>query len=140
MILICPKLAVCLTSGCNQASLQQNSHPWDIPQVTLVQGTDIYHNVQLLSGLCSNCKTIYYADHEHVPASEGTEIIKFFLNSAYYLKVGQKLWVNREFSNTVLNAMYDLHASASGWMNFFNDAYGNEDFKLSRRHIWAAFV
>jgi len=36
--------------------------------------------------------------------------------------------------------MYDLHASTSGWMKIFNDTYGNEDFKLSPRHIWAAFV
>jgi hypothetical protein len=139
-LLICPRSSVCLTSGCNKSSLQQNSRPRDIPQVTLIKGTTIHHNVQLLSGCCNNCKTIYYADHERIPASEDTEATKFFLNSAHYLKVGQKLWVNREFSSAVLNAMYDLHASASGFMNFFNDTYGNENLKLSRRHIWAAFV
>ena len=36
--------------------------------------------------------------------------------------------------------MYDLHASASGWMKFFNDTYGNKGLKLSRCHIWAAFI
>src|SRR3979490_3455171 len=66
--------------------------------------------------------------------------MKFFLNSAQYLKIGQNIWVDRQFSAAVLNAMYDLHASASGWMKFFNDTYGNEGLKLSRRHIWAAFV
>ena len=84
--------------------------------------------------------TVYYADHERIPASEGIEATKFFLNSANYLKVGQKLWVNCEFSPAVLNAMYDLHASASGWTNFFNDTYSNEGFEVSRRHIWAAFI
>ena len=108
--------------------------------MTLIKGTDVYHNVQLLSGCCGNCGTIYYADHERIPASKDTEAMKFFLNSAHYLKVGQKLWVNRQFSAAVLNAMYDLHASASGWTNFFNDTYGDEDFKLSRCHILAAFV
>ena len=72
--------------------------------------------------------------------SEGIEAMKFFLNSANYLKVGQKLWVDHEFSSAVLNAMYDLHASASGWTNFFNDTYSNEGFEVSRRHIWAAFI
>ncbi|KAF8805805.1 hypothetical protein BYT27DRAFT_7224681 [Phlegmacium glaucopus] len=139
-LLICPRSSVCLTSGCNKCSLQQNSRPRDIPRVTLIKGTTIHHNVQLLSGCCNNCKTIYYADHERIPASEDTEATKFFLNSAHYLKVGQKLWVNHEFSSAVLNAMYYLHASASGFMNFFNDTYGNENLKLSRRHIWAAFV
>ena len=139
-LLICPNSSVCLTSGCNRCSLKQKSTPRDIPRVTLIKGTDIYHNVQLLAGQCRNCGTIYYADHERTPAAENTEAMKFFLNSAHYLKVGQKLWVNRAFSTAVLNAMYDLHGSASGWMKFFNDTYGNEGLKLSRCHIWAAFV
>ena len=78
--------------------------------------------------------------HQCIPASEGIEAMKFFLNSANYLKVGQKLWVNREFSSAVLNAIYDLHASASGWTNFFNDTYSNEGFNLSHCHIWAASI
>ena len=139
-LLICPNSSVCLTANCNHSSLQQKSRPRDIPRVTLIKGTTIYHNVQLLAGQCGNCETIYYADHERTPAAEDTEAMKFFLNSAHYLKVGQKLWVNREFSRAVLNAMYDLHASASAWMKFFNDTYGNENLQLSQRHIWAAFV
>jgi hypothetical protein len=130
-LLICPNSSVCLTKGCNQSFIQQKSQPRDIPRVTLIKDTDIYHNVQLLAGQCNNCETIYYADHEHTSAAEGTEAIEFFLNSAHYLKVGQKLWVNRAFSIAVLNAMYDLHASASGWIKFFNDTYGNEGLKLS---------
>ena len=139
-LLICPKSSVCLTSGCNRPYLKQNTRSRDIPRVTLVKGTNVYHNVQILSGCCNKCGTIYYADHERIPASEGTEAMKVYLNNAHYLKVGQNLWVNRQFSAAALNAMYDLHASASGWTKFFNDTYGNEDFKISRRHIWAAFV
>ena len=139
-LLICPKSSVCLTSGCNQPSLKQNTRSCDIPWVTLVKGTNVYHNVQLLSGCCGECGTIYYVDHERIPASEGTEAMKVYLNDAHYLKVGQNLWVNRQFSAVALNAMYDLHASASVWTKFFNDTYGNEDFKVSRHHIWAVFV
>jgi hypothetical protein len=139
-LLICPKSSVCLTSGCNRPSLKQNTRSRDIPRVTLVKDTNVYHNVQLLSGCCGKCGTIYYADHERIPASEGIEAMKVYLNNAHYLKVGQNLWVNRQFSAAALNAMYDLHASASGWTKFFNDTYGSEDFKVSRRHIWAAFV
>ena len=108
--------------------------------MTLIKGTNVYHNVQLLSELCTNCKTIYYADHECTPGTKDTEAMKLFLNSAHYLKVGQTFWVNCQFSVAVLIAMYDLHASASGWIIFFNDTYGNEDIKLSCHHIWAAFV
>jgi hypothetical protein len=139
-LLICPKSSVCLTSGCNRPFLKQNTRSRDIPRVTLVKGTNVYHNVQLLSGYCRKCGTIYYADHERIPASEGIETMKVYLNNAYYLKVGQNLWVDRQFSTAAMNAMYDLHASASGWTTFFNDTYGSEDFKISRRHIWAAFV
>lgn len=140
VLLICPRSSVCLTLGCNRSSLKQNTRSRDIPRVTLIKGTEISHNVQLLSGCCDKCGTIYYADHERTPASEDIEAMRYFLNSAHYLKVGQNLWVNRQFSCAVLNAMYDLHASASGWTKFFNDTYGDDDFKVSRRHIWAAFV
>ena len=95
--MICSRSSICLTSGCNQCFLKQNTRSWDIPRVTLIKGTDVYHDVQLLSGCCGKCGTIYYADHERIPASEGREAMKFFLNSANYLKVGQKLWVNHEF-------------------------------------------
>jgi CxC5 like cysteine cluster associated with KDZ transposases/CxC6 like cysteine cluster associated with KDZ transposases len=139
-LLICPRSSVCLTLGCNQSYLKNDTSPRDIPEVTLIKGTTIQNNVQLLSGLCSKCETRYYADHERIPKSRDTEAMKIFLNSAHYLKLGQKLWVNREFSVAVVNAMYDLHASTSGWMKFFNDTYGNESLKLSPRQIWAAFV
>jgi hypothetical protein len=139
-LLICPNSAVCLTAGCNHSSLHQKSRLRDIPCVTLIKGTNVYSNVQLLSGQCNKCETIYYADHERTPASEGTEAMKFFINSAKYLKVGQKLWVDREFSTAVLNAIYNLHASVTGWMNFFKDTYVNEGLNLSRRHVWAAFI
>ena len=45
-------------------------------------------------------------DHERTPASEDTEAKKLFLNSAHYFKVGQKLWVDRQFSVAVLNAIF----------------------------------
>ena len=139
-LVICPRSSVCLTLGCNQSYLKNDISPRDVPEVTLIKGTTIQHNVQLLSGLCGKCETRYYADHEHIPKSRDTEAMKLFLNSAYYLKLGQKLWVNREFSVAVVNAMYDLHASTFGWMKFFNDTYGNENLKLSPQQIWAAFV
>ena len=86
-LLICPNSSVCLTEGCNQSFIQQKSWPRDIPKVTLIKGTDINHNVQLLAGQCNNCETIYYADHECTSAAEGTEAMEFSLNSAHYLKV-----------------------------------------------------
>jgi hypothetical protein len=138
--LICPNSSVCLTKGCNRCFLKQNTLTPDIPKVTLIKGTEVFENVQLLSGFCMNCKTIYYADHERVAATEDTESMQFFLNSAKYLKVGQKIWVDRKFSTAVMNGIYHLHASTSGWANYFNDTYGNNCVTLSRRQVWAAFL
>jgi len=53
-LLICPRSAVCLTLGCNQSSLKQNSQKKDITRVTLIKGMTIHPNVQLLSRWCSN--------------------------------------------------------------------------------------
>ncbi|KDR70295.1 hypothetical protein GALMADRAFT_144954 [Galerina marginata CBS 339.88] len=139
-LLICPKSSVCLTKGCGHCFFKQNTDTKNIPKVTLIKGTEVFKNVQLLSGVCNTCETIYYADHERTPAVEGTEATQFFLNSANYLKVGQKLWVDRQFSKAVMSGMYNLHTSASAWANYFNDTYGNDSVTLSRRQVWAAFV
>jgi hypothetical protein len=138
--LICPNSSVCLTKGCNRCFLKQNTPTPDIPRVTLIEGTEVFENVQLLSGFCTNCKTIYYADHERIAATEDTESMQLFLNSAKYLKVGQKTWADRKFSTAVMNGIYHLHASTSGWANYFNDTYGNDRVTLSRRQVWAAFL
>ena len=49
------------------------------------------------------------------PASGNIEAMRYFINSAHYLKVGQNIWVNCQFSCAVLNAMYDFHASAQNF-------------------------
>ncbi|PPQ92923.1 hypothetical protein CVT25_006599, partial [Psilocybe cyanescens] len=66
--------------------------------------------------------------------------MQFFLNYAVYLKVGQNLWVDHKFSAAVLSGIYHLHASTSGWVNFFNDTYGTDCVTLSHHQVQAAFV
>ena len=108
--------------------------------MTLIKGTDIFKNVQLLSGYCNTCETIYYADHEHTASTVNTEAMQLYQNTALYIKVGQKLWVDCKFSTSVMNGTYHLHASTSGWANYFNDTYGNNCIPLSHCQVWAAFV
>ena len=66
------------------------------------------------------------------------------MNSAKYVKVGQSIWVDRVFSNVLINAMYTFHASASGYKEFWNNSFGkmqpSSSFRLSHRQIWQAFV
>lgn len=115
----------------------------DIPRVTLIKGSKIHENVQVLTGYCPSCNTKYFADHEHVlqPNNKHTKV---YLNSAKYLKVGQSLWVDRVFSNTVLNGMYSFHASASAFTEFWNNSFwsvhSGDAKKITRHQIWQSFV
>ena len=52
--------------------------------MTLIKGTEVFEKVQVLSGICKNCETIYHADHEHTAPTGDTEATQFFLNSAVY--------------------------------------------------------
>jgi len=143
--IICPESYQCVTSGCGFRSLVQTTKQRDIPLVTLVKNHTIHENVPVLTGKCSNCTTLYSADHERSPEiNEENQFTNLYLNSAKYIKVGQSIWVDRVFSNAVVNAMYSFHASASAYMEFWNNSFGKTQqdvvCRLSRRQVWQAFV
>ena len=147
VFVICPDSIECEEISCEPWAVHQITKTRDIPKVTLVKGSDIYQNVSVLTGQCFKCKTLYSADHETLSevVSEGeTRNRRIYLNSAKYLKVGQSVWVDRVFSNAVVNGMYSFHASASAYMEYWNNSFGvhNQDkpFELSRRQIWQTFV
>jgi CxC5 like cysteine cluster associated with KDZ transposases/CxC6 like cysteine cluster associated with KDZ transposases len=142
---ICPNTLVCKTKDCHPYSLVMTTKPRDIPYVTLVKNFRIYKDVPVLAGYCNRCKTIYYADHERSPsASILGEAERVYLNSAKYIKIGQSIWVDRAFSSAVLSGVYNFHASAAAYTEFWNSSFlVSKDSvvgKLSRRHIWQAFV
>ncbi len=140
---ICPVSVVCETATCNPRSLLQNTKLRDIPRVTLIKGSEIHENVQVLTGYCPSCQITYFADHERVLQKDDRHT-KVYLNSAKYLKVGQSLWVNRVFSNAVLNGMYSFHASASAfaefWNNSFRSSHSGTATKITRHQVWQSFV
>jgi CxC5 like cysteine cluster associated with KDZ transposases len=99
----------------------------------------------LLTGRCRNCTTLYSADHEcSAEIEEENHFTNLYLNSAKYVKVGQSICVDRVFSNAVVNAMYSFHASASAYMEFWNNSLGKTEqevlYKMSCCQIWQAFV
>jgi hypothetical protein len=127
--------------------MHQITKTQDIPKVKLVKGSDIYQNVSVLTGQCFKCKTLYSADHESLcetVSEEETRNRRIYLNSAKYLKVGQSVWVDRVFSNAVVNGMYSFHASASAYTEYWNNSFGvfdqDQPLELTRRQIWQAFV
>jgi len=142
---VCPDSFQCETLSCKPRSLQQITRLRDIPLVTLIKGFTIYENCPVLTGQCPECNATYYADHERAPVEGGQQnYTKVYLNSAKYLKIGQNIWVDRLFSNAVLSGIYNFHASAAAFTEFWNDAVwkmqpGNSP-KLSRRQIWHTFV
>ena len=141
---ICPISSTCETESCNPRGLQQATKTRDIPLVTLIKGTTIHHNVPVLTGKCPSCNTSYFADHERFFSEAENDRRRTYLNSAKYLKVGQTVWVDRIFSNAVLNGTYSFHASASAYMEFWNNSFGTVNaqcsVKVTRRQIWQAFV
>ncbi|KAF8992080.1 hypothetical protein BDQ17DRAFT_1332513 [Cyathus striatus] len=68
------------------------------------------------------------SEHEHA-YDEKQGYYMVHLNSAKYLKVGKKLWVDRAFSQGVLNA----------YMEYWNNGFGNGK-EISRRQVWKAFI
>lgn len=93
--IICPESYQCVTSGCGFRSLVQTTKQRDIPLVTLVKNHTIHENVPVLTGKCSNCTTLYSADHECSPEiNEENQFTNLYLNSAKYIKVGQSIWVD----------------------------------------------
>ena len=67
-----------------------------------------------------------------------------FLNSAKYLKVGQSVWVDRVFSNSVLAGMYYFHGSATAYTAFWNSSFWenqkNITNPITHQHIWQTFI
>ena len=107
--------------------------------MTLLKRTTIYENVQVLTGYCPTCQTIYLVDCECVQTDNRKT--RVYLNNVKHLKVGQSLWVDRIFSNTVLNGMYSFHASASAFMEFWNNSFHSKHvLKFSCQQVWQAFV
>ena len=139
---ICPPSFVCGTEDCNPRSLVQSTRERDIPMVTLIKGHTVHQNVPVLTGKCPKCETLYAADHERFKDTSTVQnnFKRVYLNSAKYLKIGTSLLVDRLFATSAINAMYNFHASASAYAEYWNNTFGTEQIIITRAHIWQAFV
>ena len=139
---ICPTSFVCGTLNCQPRCLIQSTRERDIPMVTLIKEHTAHQGVPVLVGKCPKCETLYAADHERFQDTSTIQnnLKRVYLNSAKYLKVGKSLWVDRLFSTSVINAMYNFHASASAYAEYWNNTFGTEQLSVARPHIWQAFV
>jgi hypothetical protein len=57
--LLCPHNAICVTSDCQPRALRQDIRERNVSHVTLLQGTQTFHNVAVLSGRCPSCNVSY---------------------------------------------------------------------------------
>ena len=139
---ICPTSFVCGTLDCQPRCLVQSTQERDIPMVALIKGHTVHQNVPVLTGKCRRCKTLYAADHERFRDTSTIQnnLKRVYLNSAKYLKIGKSLWVDRLFSTSAINAMYNFHASASAYAEYWNNTFGTEEISVTRPQIWQAFV
>jgi hypothetical protein len=142
--IICPQSMECETVSCRPRSLFQDTRERDIGRVTLIKDGQFHTGVHVLCGKCPECDTRYYADHEASWQDNSHRVqMKFYLNSAKYLKVGQNIWVDRNFSSAVINGTYSFHASSSAFAEFWNDTFWTSEAgckKLTRRQTWHAYV
>ena len=139
---ICPASFACQTLDCSPRSLRQSTKTSDIPLVTLIKGQTVNQHVPVLTGKCPSCKTLYAADHERFEDTSTVQntLKRVYVNSAKYLKIGQLIWADRGFATAVINAMYNFHASASAFAEYWNNTYGTKDISITRAHAWQAFV
>ena len=60
------------------------------------------------------------------------------------MKIGQSTWVDCISGNAVVSGMYNFHASAAAYTDYWNNAFGQVDVNhmapLSRKHIWQTFI
>ncbi|KAF9002695.1 hypothetical protein BDQ17DRAFT_1242905 [Cyathus striatus] len=136
--IICPIAAECETRSCKGQALHVHTKVRDVPKARLIKGSKIFEHAYVVSGVCEKCKTLYSAEHEQA-YDEKQGYYMVHLNSAKYLKVGKKLWVDRAFSQGVLNGIYSFHASAAAYMEYWNNSFGNGK-EISRRQVWEAFI
>ena len=68
--IICPEALECETESCSGRYLNQNTQDQDISHVILIKVAKSFKDVRVLSGKCSNCATIYYANHESACQSQ----------------------------------------------------------------------
>ena len=59
ILMICPSSIECEDLNCKPWALHQVTRPQDIPQVTLIKGSDIYENTPVLTGECNRCQTLF---------------------------------------------------------------------------------
>jgi len=113
-----------LTSTCPRSghSLLRSGKIEDITNVTLIKNTTVYKNVTILSALYPACNTIYHVDYDIDRFPDGGRA-QVYLNSASYLKIGHRIWIDCIFSSSVLKGMYTFHASATAYMDFWNLSY-----------------
>ena len=139
VLVLCPTSYQCMDGACEPRSLLMSNHANQVPEVTLIKGTKIFKNVSVLSAYCPKCKTTYFVDHEAY--GETNDRKKTYLNDAVYLKVGQSTYVDRVFSNAVVNGIFSFHASTAAYAEFWTNSFGKAySVKIPRRQMWQTFI
>ena len=64
ILVLCPTSYECMDNQCQPRSLLLWTQQQQIPEVTLIKGTNIFKKVSVLTGHCPKCKALYCVDHE----------------------------------------------------------------------------
>ncbi|KAF8999968.1 hypothetical protein BDQ17DRAFT_1245985 [Cyathus striatus] len=156
VLLIGPARITCSTpeKACIGRALHINTRQRDRTKVTLIKGIKLHENAQIVSGFCTKCEAIYYADHKSLATPSNSEASQhnpdvspkdyMIFNKAKYIKIGKSIWADRLFTTMVVNSVYHFHASTAAYTEFWNYTFSkgdeNEYPPISRQQIWKAFI
>ncbi|TFK32840.1 hypothetical protein BDQ12DRAFT_701022 [Crucibulum laeve] len=115
---------------------EDDVHLRDMPQ--------IYHDVYIAKGKCNGYRE-RILNNPNLAENTSEDWQNVYLNSAKYLKVGQNTWVDRIFSNAVVNGIYSFHGSAAAYTEYWNNSFGGKydsikNFRITQHQIWQAFI
>jgi hypothetical protein len=141
ILVLCPTSYQCMDGECDPRSLLMLTRTNQVPKATLIKGTKIFKDVSVLSAHCPRCKTCYFVDHETHDHGPPNDRQKTYLNDAVYLKIGQSTYVDRVFSNAVVNGIFSFHASTAAYAEFWTNSFGKAySIKVPRRQMWQTFM
>lgn len=130
-----------MNKDCKGHALHQATRAQDIPRVKLLLGATVVKGAHVLNGKCARCDASYYADHKTFTDPDTPSVKRrTYVNKAKYLKLGKSTWADRGFTNMVLRACYQLHASPAGITEFWNSSFMTGSVKVTRRITWKAIV
>lgn len=132
--LLGPSFPECQVCG---AWLQTTRKPLDI----WILEDDGARKGKLLQGNCSsqNCRVSHFPDRYRCHVNG--KLTSLYNSNAVYIRIGGKVWANRQLASTQSHLRYATHISSERFASFYSERYGRiVGFEMTPMHAWRLFV